>query len=190
MRRLLPLLVAALLLVGAVAVVTWSVPYAATARSLYLFEQETPTDHVLGSARQGAGLLGLDVVTLDDGHVVEVHRQGDPRVQWPLPEFLVGEHGARLADEPPSSGAWRPFALRAIGGWLGVLLVLAGASRWLLRPLRTAGQHLAFVIFGQRDPEARPVTWVPGAGSHGSGTGSVPPYVPYNPDWDRDRRIT
>ncbi len=189
MRRLLPLVVAALLIGGAVGVLIWSVPYATTARSLYLFEQETPTELVSGSARQGAGLLGLDVVTLDDGRVVDVHRQGEPRVQWPRPQFLVGEHGARLADEPPSSGAWRTFALRALISWIGALLVLAGSTLLLVRRLPEAARHLGFVIFEQRDPESRPVTWVTGAGGHGSGGGQVPPYVPYNPDWDPDRRI-
>jgi hypothetical protein len=189
MRRLMPLVIATLLAVGAVAVTVWTVPYAATARSLYLFEEETPTAVISGSARQGVGLLGLDVVTLDDGRVVEVHRQGEPRVQWPRPEFLVGEHGARLADEPASSGAWWPFARRALAGWIGTVLVLAVSMPWLIRRLPSAGQHLGFVIFGQRDPESRPVTWVPGAGSHGSGAGQVPPIVPYDPDWDPDRRI-
>jgi len=188
MRRLLTVTLAALLIGGAAWVLVWSVTYASTARSLYLFERETPTELVRGSAHQGAGPLGLDVVTLNNGRVVDVYRQGEPRVQWPRPEFLVGEHGARLADEPPSSGAWRPFALRALLGLVGVL-VLAGTSRRLIRRFRAAGPDLGFVIFGQRDPESRPVTWLPGAGSHGSGTGQVPPYVPYNPDWDPDRRI-
>jgi hypothetical protein len=189
MRRLMPMVIAALLVVGAVTVAVWTVPYAATARSLYLFERETPTDLVSGSASQGVGRLGLDVVTLDDGRVVEVYRHGEPRVQWPRPEFLVGEHGARLADEPPSSGAWWPFALRALVGWIGTLLVLAVSTPWLVRRLPPAVQHLGFVIFGQRDPETRPVTWVPGGGGYGSGGGQVPPLVPYNPDWDPDRRI-
>ncbi len=189
MRRLLPLVVVALLVGGTAGVLIWSVPYAATARSLHLFEQETPTALIGGSAQQGAGLLGLDVVTLDDGRVVEVHRRGQPRVQWPQPVFLVGEHGARLADEPPSSGVWRPFALRALAGWTGALLILAGLLPWLARRTPGALQHLGFVIFGQRDPAARPVIWVPGAGGHGSGGGQVPPLVPYNPAWDPDRRI-
>lgn len=189
MRRQLPLVVAALLIGGAVGVMIWSVPYAATARSLYLFERETPTELISGSARQGVGLLGLDVVTLNDGRVVNVYRQGEPRVQWPRPQFLVGEHGARLADEPSSSGAWQPFALRALISWVGALLVLAGSMLVLVRGLPAATRHLGFVIFGQRDSESRPVTWVPGAGGHGSGGGQVPPYVPYNADWDPDRRI-
>jgi hypothetical protein len=187
--RLLPLLVAGLLLAAVIAVSVWSVPSATTARSLYLFEQEAPTEVINGSARQGVGLLGLDVVTLDDGRVVEVHRQGEPRVQWPRPEFLVGEHGARYADEPPSTGAWRPFALRALVAWSLVLFAVVGAAPWLRRELPTSWRHLAFVIFGQRDPEARPVSSVPGAGGHGSGGGQVPPIVPYNPDWDPDKRI-
>jgi hypothetical protein len=187
--RLVPLLVAGLLVAATIAVSVWSVPFATTARSLHLFERETPTEVVDGSARQGVGLLGLDVVTLDDGRVVEVHRQGAPRVQWPRPAFLVGEHGARYADEPPSSGAWRPFALRALVAWSVVLVALGAAAPWLRLRLPTAVRHLAFVIFGQRAPEARPVTWVPGAGGHGSGGGQVPPIVPYDPDWDPDRRI-
>jgi hypothetical protein len=189
MRRLLPLVAAALLIGVAVVAMVWSVPYAATARSLYLFERETPAELVGGSARQGDGLLGLDVVTLDDGRVVDVYRQGERRVQWPRPQFLVGEHGARLADEPPSSGAWQPFALRTLIGWVAALAALSGSALLLVRRVPAAVQHLGVVIFDQRDPESRPVTWVPGAGGHGSGGGQVPPYVPYNPDWDPDRRI-
>jgi hypothetical protein len=187
--RLMPLVVAGLLLAAAIAVSVWSVPFATTARSLYLFERETPTQVINGSARQGVGLLGLDVVTLDDGRVVEVHRQGEPRVQWPRPEFLVGEHGARLADEPPSSGAWQPFALRALVAWSLTLLALVGAVPWLRRELPSSVQHLAFVIFGQRDPDVRQGSSVSGAGGHGSGGGQVPPIVPYNPDWDPGKRI-
>lgn len=187
--RLLPLIVAGILVAGVIAVVVWSVPYATSARSLYLFEQETPIEVANGSARQGVGLLGLDVVTLDDGRVVEVHRQGEPRVQWPRPEFLIGEHGARYADEASASGSWRSFALRAVAAWIGMLLVLVGAVPWLVRQLPVAVRHLGFVIFGQRDPEARQVSWVVGAGGHGSGGGQVPPFVPHNPDWEPDRRI-
>jgi hypothetical protein len=188
MRRLLPLVVGVLVITGAVTATVWSVPYATTARALYLFEQETPTEVVRGLARQGDGLLGLDLVTLHDERVVEVYRQGEPRAQWPYPEFLVGEHGARYADEAPSSGAWRPFALRAVVVWSLALLAVAGAATWLARALPDAARHLGFVVFGQRDPETRPVTWTPGGGSHGS-SGQVPPMVPYNPDWDPGRRI-
>jgi hypothetical protein len=187
--RLLALVVAGLLLPAVIVATVWATPYAVTARSLYLFEQETPTEVVNGSARQGVGLLGLDVVTLNDGRVVEVHRQGEPRVQWPRPEFLVGEHGARYADEPPSEGAWQPFALRAMAAGFVVLLAFAGAAPLLVRRLPGAVRHLAFVIFGQRDPESRPVISVPGGGGHGSGGGQVPPIVPYNADWDPDKRI-
>jgi hypothetical protein len=185
---LLPPLVGLLLIVGVVAVTVWSVPYAATARSLYLFEQEAPTAVAHGSARQGAGLLGLDLVTLDDGRTVDVHRQGEPRVQWPRPEFLVGEHGARYVDEAPSSGAWGPFAVRAVTAWLAALVVLAGTLPWVVRGLASSSRDLGFAVFGQRASEARPVTFVPGAGGTGGG-GQVPPIVPYDPDWDPDGRI-
>jgi hypothetical protein len=187
-RSLVPLLVGVLLLAGVVAVTVWTVPYAATARSLHLFEQESPTEVVGGSARQGVGLLGLDLVTLDDGRTVDVHRQGEPRVQWPRPSFLVGEHGARYADEAPSSGAWRPFAVRAAAAWIATLLVLAGAVPWLVRRFPSAVRDLGFAAFGQHDPQARPVTFVPGSGGRGGG-GQVPPIVPYDPEWDPDRRI-
>jgi hypothetical protein len=120
--------------------------------------------------------------------VVAVYRQGEPRAQWPLPEFVVGEHGARYADEAPWSGAWRPFALRAVAAWALTLLAFAGTTRWLVR-VPAAFRHLGFVIFGQRDPAVRPVTWAAGGGTHGSGGGQVPPLVPYNPDGDPDRRI-
>lgn len=65
MRRLLPLLAGLVLFAGTLVAAIWSVPYATTARSLYLFEQEMPTETAHGLARQGAGLLGLDLVTFD-----------------------------------------------------------------------------------------------------------------------------
>jgi hypothetical protein len=188
-RRLLPLLVGGLLLAGAIATTLWSVPHAATARSLYLFEQEAPTQLARGWVSPGGGLLGLDLVTFDGDRQVTVYRQGEPKAAWPRPEFAVGEHGARYADEAPSSGAWRPFALRAGVAWMLMLLALAIAARWIVREVPGAFRHLAFVVFGQRDPEVRPVSWVAGGGTHGSGGGQVPPLVPYNPDWDLDRRI-
>lgn len=49
--------------------------------------------------------------------------------------------------------------------------------------------RLAFVIFGQRDPDARPPTVVPGNGSYGGSGGQIPPYVPYSRDWDPRHRI-
>lgn len=119
-----------------------------------------------------------------------VYRQGERRAQWPLPEFVVGEHGARYADEAPASGAWRPFALRALAAWGLVLLALAASARWLVREVPAAFRHLGFAIFGQRAAEARPVWWVAGGGTYGSGGGQVPPIVSYNPDWDPDERIT
>jgi hypothetical protein len=189
MRRLLPLLVATLLLGGAVVATVWSVPYAATARTLYLFEQETPTEVARGWVTPEGGFLGLDLVTFDGDRQVTVYRQGEPRAAWPRPEFVVGDHGARYADEAPSSGAWRPFALRAGVSWALVLLTLGATSRWLAREVPAGFHHLGFVIFGQRDPETRPVSWVAGGGTHGSGGGQVPPLVPYEPDWDPDRRI-
>ena len=185
-RPVLALVVGIALLGSAVVPVVWLLPYAGTARALHLFEQEDPAEEVDGSARQGAGLLGLDVVTLADGRTVDVYRQGEPRVQWPRPTFLVGEHGARYADEPPSDGAWRPFAIRAAQGGLVALLAVVGGALLVVRALPGAG----FAIFGQRDPESRPVVWVAGSGGHGSGGGQVPPFVPYDPDWeDPDRRI-
>jgi hypothetical protein len=187
MNRSLAALLAGLALLGfAVVPVVWLLPHAGTARALHLFEQEDPAEQVDGSARQGAGLLGLDIVTLDDGRTVDVYRQGEPGVQWPRPSFLVGEHGARYADEPPSEGAWRPFALRAALGGLVALLAIAGGVLLVVRALPGS----SFAIFGQRDPESRPVIWVAGSGGHGSGSGQVPPIVPYDPDWeDPDRRI-
>lgn len=189
MRRLLPLLVGALLVAGAIVGTVWSVPYAATARTLYLFEQESPTEIAQGLARQGDGLLGLDLVTFDGDRVVAVYRQGELRPQWPLPEFVVGEHGARYADEAPSSGAWRPFAWRVVAAGMLILFAFAGTARWLVREVPVSLRQLGFAIFGQRDPAARPVMWVSGAGTHGGTGGQVPPVVPYNPDWDPDKRI-
>jgi hypothetical protein len=187
-QRLLGVLLGMALLAGGVAVAFWATPHATTALSLHRFEQEAPTEVVHGSARQGGGLLGLDVVTLDDERIVEVARQGEPRVQWQRPEFLVGEHGARYADEPASDGAWRPFALRAGVGALLVVLLLGASLAAFLRA-RGVFDRLGFTVFGQRDPDARPVGWVPGSGSHGGGCGQVPPHVPYDADWDPDRRI-
>jgi hypothetical protein len=57
--------------------------------------------------------------------------------------------------------------------------------RWIRsRPLRRAFDHVAFVVFGQRDPNSKAVGWLPGQGTHGGAGGQTPPYVPYNPDWD------
>lgn len=55
------------------------------------------------------------------------------------------------------------------------------------RPVKRALDRLAFMIFGARDPGSGNVTWIAGHGTHGSEGGQVPPYVPYNPDWDRDQ---
>jgi hypothetical protein len=185
-RSLVGLLTGLVLLGAAILPVAWLLPYAGTARALQLFEQEDPTEEVAGSAQQGAGLLGLDVVTLDDGRTMEVYRQGAPQAQFPRPIYLVGEHGARLADEPAPVGVWRPFAVRAVlGGLLALLAVVAGIVL-VVRSLSGAG----FAVFGQRDPDSRPVVWVPGGGGHGAAGGQVPPIVPYDPDWDDpDRRI-
>jgi hypothetical protein len=185
-RPVLALVAGIVLLAFAVVPVVWLLPYAGTARALHLFEQEVPAEEVDGSARQGAGLLGLDVVTLDDGRTVDVYRQGERRVQWPRPTFLVGDHGARYADEPPSDGAWRPFAIRAALAGLVALLAVVGGILLVVRALPGSG----FAIFGQRDPDSRPVESVPGSGGHGSGGGQVPPIVPHDSDWeDPGRRI-
>lgn len=103
------------LTIGAIA---WASSYASPARALYLFERETPTEVVEGSARPGAGLLGLEVVTLNDGRVLEVYRHGEPRRQWPRPEFLVREHGARYADDPPCKASGSPSSSEPVSrGW-------------------------------------------------------------------------
>lgn len=58
--------------------------------------------------------------------------------------------------------------------------------RWIKsRPVRRTTDRLAFVVFGQRDPNSKTVAWLPGHGTHGGAGGQSPPYVPYNPDWDR-----
>jgi hypothetical protein len=56
-------------------------------------------------------------------------------------------------------------------------------------PVTHTLDRLGFAIFGQRDPDAAVIGWLPGAGSHGGGSGQVPPYVPYNPDWEPRNRI-
>jgi hypothetical protein len=55
-------------------------------------------------------------------------------------------------------------------------------------PIGRLLDRLAFVIFGQRAPDSKPVTWIPGSGGHGGEGGQTPPYVPYNPDWDPANR--
>jgi hypothetical protein len=59
-------------------------------------------------------------------------------------------------------------------------------ERILGAPGRVA-DRIAFVIFGQRAPGAGHAAHMPGNGGHGGGN-QVPPYVPYNPYWDRRRR--
>lgn len=189
MRRILPLLVAPLVLAACVVAVAWSVPHASTGLDLYRFERESPTEVTTAGLRPGAGPLGLDLVLLDGDRWVPVHREGPPRAGWPRPEVLVGEHGARFADEPASQGAWGPFAVRAVGAWTLVAVALLGTSLWLRRTGPTALDGLAFTVFGQRHPDARTPTHVAGSGGHGSGGGQVPPLVPYAPDWQPDRRI-
>lgn len=49
--------------------------------------------------------------------------------------------------------------------------------------------RLAFLIFGQRDADARSVWFVPGNGGRGGSGGQVPPHVPYDPDWDPKNQI-
>ncbi len=73
----------------------------------------------------------------------------------------------------------------AVLGALLTSVLMAAALFLLVRAL----PWVAFVIFGQRDPESRPIGWVPGNGGNGSGGGQVPPLVPYDRDWDPDRRI-
>jgi hypothetical protein len=82
-----------------------------------------------------------------------------------------------------------PGSLRAVLAWMIALLAVAVAAPRLVRRLPAAWRHLGFLIFGQRDRDARAPTWVPGAGGHGSGGGQAPPHVPYNPDWDPKKRI-
>jgi hypothetical protein len=61
--------------------------------------------------------------------------------------------------------------------------------RWLRsHPLKRALDRIAFAVFEERDPNSKTVGWLPGQGSHGGYGGQVPPYVPYNPDWDPTRR--
>lgn len=184
------LLLALVLATGVIATTAWSASTAADSLALFRFEREAPaslaTSHGLITDREGFGPLERDVVSLESAREsVRVVRVGEPRARWPRSELLVGEHGARYADEPPHQGAWVPFALAAV---LGVsFAVLAGwlVVRLWLHLLRTGG----FIIFGQRDPQGKGVTWLPGGGTHGGMGGQVPPYVPHNPDWDPENRI-
>lgn len=184
------LLLTLVLVTGAIVATVWAVSTGADAVAVFRFEREAPasleSSRGMIEGREGFGPLELDVVSLESaGEAVRVVRLGEPRAQWPRSEFLVGEYGARYADEPPHEGAWIPFAVAAGVGLL--LAVLAGwlAVRSFLHFLRTGGP----VIFGQRDPQGRRVTWLPGGGTHGGMGGQVPPYVPYNPDWDPENRI-
>lgn len=56
------------------------------------------------------------------------------------------------------------------------------------RPVKRGLDRLAFIIFEERDPNSKVVGWGPGQGTHGGAGGQVPPYVPYNPDWDPSRK--
>jgi hypothetical protein len=57
--------------------------------------------------------------------------------------------------------------------------------KWIRsRPLKRALDRLAFIVFKERDPDSGEVNWLPGSGTHSGEGGQVPPYVPYNPDWD------
>jgi hypothetical protein len=67
--------------------------------------------------------------------------------------------------------------------------VKAPGGRSPFRALGRAFDHLSFVIFGQRAPGSISVGWLPGNGGYGSGGGQVPPWVPYNSDWDPKNRI-
>lgn len=121
-------------------------------------------------ATTGAGELELvRVAPLPDG--VEPDRH---------PVVLLTADGAahRFAEVAPAPTAWLPFA--ATGGTLLVLAVAAVAL---------AARPFGVAVFGQRDPAARAVGWLPGHGSHGGPGGQVPPYVPYAEEWDPKRRI-
>lgn len=192
------LLLALVLAAGAIAMTVWSVSTGTDARALYSFEQEDPasltTARGLIERRAGFGPLERDVVsfsvdTADDlgsmYQTVHVVRAGPPRAQWPKPELLVGEYGARYADEPAHQGAWIPFAAAAVFGLLAAVLTGWLAVRLGLHVFRTGG----FIIFGQRDPQVRTIGWLPGGGTHGGMGGQVPPYVPHNPDWEPKNRL-
>lgn len=60
--------------------------------------------------------------------------------------------------------------------------------RTIVRPFVRLFDRVAFIIFGQRAPSDGEQNRVPGVGGHGTGN-RVPPHVPYNPDWDPDRKI-
>ena len=121
----------------------------------------------------GWGPWRLDVVELPSGgsDVVVVHavpRPGDTTTGRDTRTVLVSEPitsgaVARYPDAPPTPNAWIPFVALAT-----VLLGGAGLALWRsLKPLSTA-------VFGQRDPAARPVGWVPGGGGHGGPGGQSP----------------
>lgn len=184
------LLLALVLVTAAIAMTVWSVSAGADAVSLFRFEGEDPAslETSWGTIERttGFGPLERDVVSLEGvREPVLVVRVGDARARWPRSELLVGGHGARYADEPAREGVWLPFAVAAGSG-----LLLAGLAGWAaVRSFRQVLGTGGEVIFGQRDPNGTTPAWTPGSGTHGGMGGQVPPYVPYNPDWDPKRRI-
>ena len=194
---------AVLVVVGAVLLMA-TAPSVRIAVSLRAFEHEdrATLTRQAGRAteRLSLGDLRIDRVSLDAGEERFVHRTGSPRPAYPRATFLVGQHGALYEDESPEPAAWRSAVAPAAAGFtVGAVLLFAGfvvvatAAARRSRALRTAStrglDRAAEIAFGQRATDARPVNWVPGQGTHGSTGGQVPPYVPYNPDWDPKRRI-
>src|SRR5690625_4888417 len=67
-------------------------------------------------------------------------------------------------------------------------VVSGGGSAWIaVRHFRAVLASGGSIIFGQRDPAGRRPGRAPGGGTHSGG--QVPPYVPYNQEWDPKRRI-
>lgn len=164
-----------------------SVSSAGTAWSLHdaLALEDAPSGLALRLGTTGIGPWRLEVVRIPVGaEFIELEVA-------PLPPGVdTGDHhplltagfpdvdAARFAEVAPNATPRNAYA------GLAVVLLLAGLwAMWLgLRPL-------GLTVFGHRDPDSRDVTFVPGGGTHGTTGGQVPPYVPYNRDWDPKNRI-
>lgn len=171
----------AVLLLAALAAVGWGVSQLETVSQLRATERAEEFHPASGTlvAEHGFGPLRIDVLQLADDRTVRVsvppsgHGIGSEQREL----RVSADGGAYYPSAPPRDGLWLLFAAVAAVSLLAGLVLAVVA----IRPL-------GVVIFGQRDPDAKTVGWLPGNGGHGGPGGQAPPYVPYSPDWDPKRR--